>query len=167
MLHGLPISRQPHLLHRNTRSVTWQKAPLDPYKKAKQRKTFIGWALAYMACVAITSATGSDIPFFVLMGVQLIKQSPDALLQVRTPIHSTTPTSLDSQPGEMRLCCIAGRPNHPMLWVPKESSSSPASVCCRSRQRDISDFLELRFIKHRYARHVPWRCDSPVTFLAV
>ena len=46
---------------------------------------FIGWAAAYMVCVAITSATGSDIPFFVLMGVQLIKQSPDTLLQVRSP----------------------------------------------------------------------------------
>jgi hypothetical protein len=61
---------------------------MDPYKKAKLRKERLGWVAAYAACVAITSATGSDIPFFVLMGVQLIKQSPDKLLQVRAGPYS-------------------------------------------------------------------------------
>jgi hypothetical protein len=85
--------------------MSWQKAPLDPYKKAKQRKTFLGWALAYVVCVAITSATGSDIPFFVLMGVQLIKQSPDKLLQVR-PV-CVRPHAALSTASRVRDACAA------------------------------------------------------------
>jgi hypothetical protein len=55
---------------------------LTPEEKAAAKREKIGWAIAYVVATIATSMLGNDIPFFVLMGMQLIKQSPDKLMQV-------------------------------------------------------------------------------------
>mmetsp|Transcript_35626 Transcript_35626/g.60049 ORF Transcript_35626/g.60049 Transcript_35626/m.60049 type:complete len:521 (+) Transcript_35626:327-1889(+) len=54
---------------------------LTPEEKAAAKREKIGWAIAYVVATIATSMLGNDIPFFVLMGMQLIKQSPDKLMQ--------------------------------------------------------------------------------------
>eukprot|EP00976_Prorocentrum_cordatum_P057758 1164232-Prorocentrum_minimum.AAC.1 len=54
---------------------------LTPEEKAKAKRERIGWIVAYVVATVMTSVTGNDAPFFLLMFMQLFRQSPDKLLQ--------------------------------------------------------------------------------------
>jgi len=55
---------------------------LSPEEKAKQKRERIGWIVAYVIATILTSITGNDVPFFLLMFMQIFRQSPDKLMQI-------------------------------------------------------------------------------------
>ena len=57
-------------------------APMTPEEEAKEKANKRFWTLAGVAAMAVSLATGSDAPIFVVFFAQLLKADPSKLMQV-------------------------------------------------------------------------------------